>query len=86
MANIAATHVTKLFLESWIIPYSMPPHDPPGDGGQFTRKLFATLCSMLGFKHMTATAYHPQNSGQVERHILMIVIRLRNYDAENHRD
>ena len=38
------------------------------DGGfQFTSQLSSDLCSLLGYHHLVAVAYHPQVNGLVER-------------------
>ena len=36
-------------------------------GRQFTSAVWASMCWLLGMRHVTTTAYHPQSNGMVER-------------------
>lgn len=53
---------------------------------QFTSKFFARLSIMVGVKHLTTAAYHPQMTEQVELYNHMTVTRLRHYAARNQKD
>lgn len=49
-------------------------------------KFFKTLCIHLGIKHLTATVYHQQTNGQLERYNNTSVSRLRRSVASQQRD
>lgn len=51
--------VANVFLDFLVVPYDISAHILMGNGLKFTKSLFATLCTMLGRKHFTTTAYHP---------------------------
>lgn len=48
-------------------------------------KVFATLCTHLGTKELTRTAYRPYTNEQMERCDKNVVTRLRHYVADNQR-
>lgn len=85
-SKTASTHAANIFFEHWVIPYGIPKYLLTDNGPQFTSKFFAMICSLLGVKHLTTTAYHPQTKGQVEHYNKTIVTRLRHYVAEHQRD
>lgn len=62
-----ATQVANNFFESLTIPYGITKHVLTDYGIHFSSKLFAALCTALGAKYLTRTAYRTQTNGQVER-------------------
>lgn len=84
--HVTSTNVAYIVFNDWVIPYGIPTYILTDNGTQLTSKSFATLCTHLGTKQLTTTAYHPQTNGQVERYNKTIVTRLRHYVAKNQRD
>lgn len=74
--------MASIFFDSWVVPYCIPVYVLADTGIKFTSKLFATVFILLGLKYLTATAYHPQTSAQVEQYNHTIVTRLTHYVAE----
>lgn len=56
----SATHISFLFYDHSIAPYGASAYLLTENGKQFASKLFETICSFLGLKHLTAFAYHPR--------------------------
>lgn len=83
LKSTTAAAVTQAFLENWEYPYQNPLYTLTDNGSQFWSKFFATVCSMLCIKHVTAMAYHPQTNGQAEQFNKALVECLRNYFAEH---
>ena len=81
-----ATDIAMAFLDTWVYVYGAPKFLLTDNGPQFVAKFFETICSMLGVRHFTTTAYHPQTNGQAERFNRTIVQRLRHYVAEHQTD
>lgn len=82
----SSTHVASMLFDYWIVPYGMCVYVLTNNGVKFTRNLFATLCNMLGVKHITKTSFHPQTNRKVEQYDHTIVTQLRHYVVENHKD
>lgn len=85
-AKTTATHDTNVFFDHWVVPYDIPKYHLTGNSPQFVSKFFETICTYLGVKQLTNTAYHSQAIGQVERYNKTIVTRLRHYVAEHQKD
>lgn len=81
VGNITSTHGSIAFFEAWIISFDIPTHVLMDNKVQFTRKLFAALCTMLVVEHLKTTAYRAQTNGH-----RTIVTRLRHRVIENHRN
>lgn len=79
----SSSHVANVLFDSQVAPYGIPAYVLTDNGVQFTCKLFARLCIMLGVNDQTTTAYHPQTNGQEEQYIRAIVTRLGHYFAES---
>lgn len=81
--NSTASHVTTVFLDRWIVPYSIPDHQAAENGPQFVSKCLETICGFFGLKHLTTTAYHPQMNDQAEGYSKTMVDYLRHYVGEH---
>lgn len=55
----SSDHVANVFFDSWIFPYFISTYVLSDNIMQFTSKLFATLCTLLVVKHLTATRIIP---------------------------
>ena len=86
MDKIAAPQVAEAFLDCWIMPYGIPNAILSDNGPQFVAKFFELLCVMLGIKHLTTTAYHPETNGQAERYNRTLAARLRHFVSEHQDD
>jgi len=84
LRSTTAPVVAEAFLNNWVIPYGLPRILLTDNGPQFVSKFFEFLCTALGMKHPTTTAYHPQANGQVERFNGTLVARLRHFITEHH--
>lgn len=56
------------------------------NAAQFTTTLLATLCNMLGGKHLTTTAYHLETKKQVEQYNGPLVTRLQHCVSKSQKD
>lgn len=83
--EILARQVGSIFFHHWIVTYGISPILRWENGPQFVRKFLEPLCTFLGVKHLTTTAYHPESMGQAERSNKNIVARLHHYVAEYQR-
>lgn len=72
-----STNVENLFRDRWLILYIIPDHLFTDNCSEFESAFFSTLCSFPGLKNLTATAYHSQNNGQVEKCNKVVITRLR---------
>ena len=86
LSSTTASAVANAFVENWVIPYGMPSFLLTDNGPQFVAKLFEAVCLMLGLKHVTTTAYHPQTNGQTERYNQTLAIRLRIFTDQHNKD
>lgn len=85
-ARITTTVVACIFFDPWVTPYGIPSYLLTYNGTQVVDKFFGSLCTNLGTKHMTTTAYHPQTSASVDRYDKTIVDRLRHFVVSPQRD
>lgn len=83
--NTDSAPIATIFLHHCVMPHRILPYLLAYDGSQFVGKFFKTLCSFLGLKKLTATAYDAQTSPQVERYSNTILGKLRHYTAEHKR-
>ena len=86
LKSATAKVVAETFLESWIFPYGIPDIVLTDNGPNFVSKFFEHLNSLLGTKHLTTTAYHPQTNGQAERFNRTLCQRLRLFVSEHQTD
>lgn len=66
-SKTASTHIANTFLDLRIIPYRIPLFIFIINDLQFVSEFIATLCQLLGVKHLMTTMYDPQTNGQAER-------------------
>lgn len=85
-SSITTTAVKYIFSEHWINPHGIPAFVLTDNGTLLVSKFFATLCTHLGLKQLTTTAYHPQTNGQVERYKKTLDTQLRHYVAYHQND
>lgn len=65
--DITADTVARAFFDSWVARFGLPESLTSDRGRQFTSDLFKQLNMLLGVRHFTTTAYHPQSNGKIER-------------------
>ncbi|KRZ75639.1 Retrovirus-related Pol polyprotein from transposon opus [Trichinella papuae] len=65
--DITATTVARTFLNNWIARFGVPSRITTDRGRQFSSHTWITLNKMLGCQHISASSYHPQANGIVER-------------------
>lgn len=82
-SQATSTLIVNIFFDQWIISYGIRSFQLTDNDTKFVSKFFATLCSFLGVKHLTTTAYHPQPDGQAERFNKTVITRPRHYVAEH---
>lgn len=78
--------VANVFFVSWIVPNHIPAYFLTNSEIHFTRKLFTTICTMLGLKHLTANPCHPHGNGQIKSYNRTTFTWLRRHDSENQQD
>lgn len=84
-SKTTSTHLANIFLDQWIIAYSIPSFILSDNGSQLLFKFFETLRGLLGAKQITTTAYHPETNGQVERfHRTMVTQLSHNVTEQQH--
>lgn len=81
--KITSTQVAHIFLHESGMPYGILDVIMSYNGQQFLSKFFTSLCSCLGAKKLTATAFNPQTNGQVESYGKKLMTCLRLYIANN---
>lgn len=87
--QIAIAIVTRIYLYKWIIPYEIQTNILGDNAMRFTSKFFATLCTHLGTKQLTTTAYQPQSNGRLSdtikqsRHDFAIIFPINNASGTN---
>jgi len=67
LKGISAPECADAFTSHWVARFGVPEVLTSDQGTQFTGSLWKCLCSTLGIKHITTSAYHPQSNGMVER-------------------
>lgn len=78
-----AETVASAFCDTWVASYGPPDTLLTDNGPQLASTFFRGFCGMLGIRHLTSTAYHPQTQGQVERYNRTIVAQLKAYVSEH---
>lgn len=78
----SSSHLADVYFDYWVVPYGIPVYILMEKEVQFTSKLLGAICTILGEKHLTTTAYHPQTNGQVKRYNCMIITQLPQYVAQ----
>lgn len=66
IAYIDAETVAKALFRTWIARFGVPEIITTDQGRQFESKLFRSMASMLGSKHIHTCAFHPQANGLIE--------------------
>jgi Integrase core domain/Integrase zinc binding domain len=67
LSSITMEKCADAFVENWVARYGVPHTVTTDRGTQFASAVWSCLASVLGFKHVFTTAYHPQANGMVER-------------------
>jgi transposase InsO family protein len=65
--NMEATLAADALVAGWISRFGVPAAVMSDHSTQFTSAVWDTLCTRLGIKHITTTAFHPCRNGMVER-------------------
>jgi len=81
LRGITATECADTFAAGWIARYGVPHTVTTDKGTQFTGAVWRSLCTSLGIRHVTTTAFHPQSNGLVERFHRQLKEGLRARDA-----
>lgn len=82
----SSLHIANVFFNSWVIFYGIATYIQTVNRVQFKSKLFATLRTMLGLKHLTKIAYHPRTNWWTEEYDRTVVTGLRHVVAQNRED
>jgi hypothetical protein len=75
--TLNATGATQLFLNHWFCKNSLPLSIVSDHDKLFVSKFWQTLCTLIGIRLQTSTAYHPENDGSSERSNKTVVQCLR---------
>ena len=67
LSSTTSSDCATALVEQWISRYGTPQQLVSDRGPQFTSSVWAHVSSVIGFHHVTTTAYHPQSNGIVER-------------------
>ena len=59
--------IAQQLVNRWITRYGIPERILTDQGQPFVSKLMNEICDMMGIKHKTTTAYHPEANGICER-------------------
>ena len=86
ITNISAENVAKTFLYEWITRFGIPLKITTDQGRQFESQLFTELNNIIGSKHLSTTAYHPQANGFVERFHRQLKAAIRCHATERWTD
>jgi hypothetical protein len=62
-----ATTAADALVAGWICRFGVPAAVTSDRGTLFTSAVWEALCTWLGIKHITTTAFHPCSNGMVER-------------------
>lgn len=82
-SKTALAHIVNTFLDQRIIPYGIRSFILTDNRSQIVSKVFATLCGLLGVKHLTTTASCPQTNSQAEQFNKTVATRLRHFVGEH---
>ena len=74
-----AKEVAQIFTDIVFRAHGVPERLTTDRGSEFTNKMIAAMCEILGTKHCKSTAYHPQTDGQTERMNRVLEDMLRHY-------
>lgn len=80
-----AAHIASLLMDHQVNLYGVPEQVLTDNGTQSISSVFKALCTILGKKHPTTTAYHPQTNEQAKQFNKTIIARLGYYVAEHQR-
>lgn len=81
-----ASHTSSLSIDNWIMPYGILTQLLTDNEKQLFSKFLESLCALLGTKHLTTTAFHPQTNGQAKQFIKTTTSTLPHYVPEHQRD
>lgn len=84
--NLSAKGFARLFVQHIVANHGMPIDIVSDRGALFVNTFWSAVCKIMGMKHYTSTAYHPQTDGQTERMNRVLEDVLRHYVAPNHCD
>ncbi|XP_064479987.1 uncharacterized protein LOC135393503 [Ornithodoros turicata] len=83
LPDITAEQVARAFASSWISRYGAPLRLTTDRDRQFESRLFRSLVTHLGSKHIRTTAYQPAANGLVERCHRQLKAAIRPYPSPN---
>jgi len=67
LKGTTAQTVADAFVQLWVSRYGVPEVVTTDRGPQFMSNVWSCLCKMIGMKHKTTTAYHPQANELIKR-------------------
>ena len=67
LTGISTVECASAMFHGWISCFEVPAVVTSDRGTQFTSSLWSNICYLLGIKHISTTAFHPQSNGMVER-------------------
>lgn len=85
-SKTTAPLVASMFMDHWIVLYSVPKTLLTGGQTQFLSKFFAILCALLRVEHLTPAAYYSQTNNQTKLSSKTIFSYLPQYVAEHQLD
>lgn len=85
LKKIGTKDVVNVLLK-FFTQYGIPKYVQSDQGTNFTSSLFKQVMQELGITHYTATAYHPQSQGALERFHQTFKSMLTKYCIENNKD
>jgi len=78
-----AEEVAQGIVEKWILRHGVPTHIISDQGKEFVNGCMKSIETLMGIKHNTTTAMHPQSNGQAERINSEILAYFRKYWSQN---
>lgn len=55
-SKTTAKHITSIFYEMWIVPFSIPDYLLTDNGTQFMSRFFETICCFFWLKYLSSRA------------------------------
>ncbi|GBM73894.1 Gag-Pol polyprotein [Araneus ventricosus] len=82
LRNIEAATVAQAFYKIWVSRFGTPGVITTDQGRQFESRLFRSLATLLGAKHIHTCSFHPQANGLIENWHLTLKSILKAYLTE----
>lgn len=79
LESYTSQHCADAFLKNYVSNYGHPRTILTDNGANFNSKFMQHFEKLIGMRHVTATPYHPQSNGSLERSHQMLKDYLRSY-------